>query len=65
MLSGKFTLVEAYYRSKPFNSWNMLLVGDPLYSPFSASPALKMDGVDMTVRRLIEGPSALLANEQN
>lgn len=27
-------LVEAYYRTKPFNSWQLLLVGDPLYRPF-------------------------------
>ncbi len=27
-------LVEAYYRSNPFNSWQMLLLGDPLYRPF-------------------------------
>jgi len=27
-------LGEAYYRTKPFNSWQMLLVGDPLYRPF-------------------------------
>jgi uncharacterized protein (TIGR03790 family) len=27
-------LVEAYYRTKPFNSWQMVLIGDPLYSPF-------------------------------
>jgi len=27
-------LVEAYYRSKPFNSWQLLLIGDPLYRPF-------------------------------
>ena len=29
-----FCLVEAYYRTKPFNSWQLLLVGDPLYRPF-------------------------------
>ena len=28
-------LVEAYYRTKPFNSWQLLLVGDPLYRPFN------------------------------
>jgi len=28
-------LVEAYYRTKPYNSWQMLLIGDPLYTPFS------------------------------
>ncbi len=27
-------LAEAYYRSNPFNSWQMLLIGDPLYRPF-------------------------------
>lgn len=30
-------LVEAYYRTKPFNSWQLLLVGDPLYRPFKRS----------------------------
>ena len=28
------TLAQAYYRTKPFNSWQMLLIGDPLYRPF-------------------------------
>jgi uncharacterized protein (TIGR03790 family) len=27
-------LVEAFYRTKPFNSWHLLLIGDPLYRPF-------------------------------
>ena len=27
-------LVEAYYHSKPFNSWQLVLIGDPLYRPF-------------------------------
>ena len=27
-------LVEAYYQTKPFNSWQLVLVGDPLYRPF-------------------------------
>jgi uncharacterized protein (TIGR03790 family) len=34
LLNGK-QLVEAYYRTKPFNSWQMLLIGDPLYRPFA------------------------------
>jgi uncharacterized protein (TIGR03790 family) len=29
-----YCLVEAYYRTQPFNSWQMLLIGDPLYRPF-------------------------------
>jgi len=27
-------LVEAYYHTKPFNSWQMVLIGDPMYRPF-------------------------------
>ncbi len=27
-------LVEAYYLTLPFNSWQMVLMGDPLYRPF-------------------------------
>jgi uncharacterized protein (TIGR03790 family) len=34
LLDGKLSLVEVYYRTKPFNSWMMTLVGDPLYRPF-------------------------------
>jgi uncharacterized protein (TIGR03790 family) len=33
LVSGEYTLVEAYYRAKPYNSWQMVLVGDPLYRP--------------------------------
>jgi uncharacterized protein (TIGR03790 family) len=32
-------LVEAYYLTVPFNSWQLLLIGDPLYRPFQNSPA--------------------------
>ena len=39
----------------------MLLVGDPLYSPFRAAPALKMDGLDAATRRLIDGPPGLIS----
>ena len=31
-------LVEAYYHTKPFNSWQLLLIGDPLYRPFETTP---------------------------
>jgi uncharacterized protein (TIGR03790 family) len=27
-------IVEAYYRTIPLNSWQMVLIGDPLYRPF-------------------------------
>ena len=30
-------LVEAFYRTQPFNSWQLVLIGDPLYRPFKHS----------------------------
>jgi len=33
LLNGR-CLVEAYYHTKPFNSWQLVLIGDPLYKPF-------------------------------
>ena len=59
LLSGKFTLAESFFRCNTFNSWTMVLVGDPLYSPFKASPALKMEGLDPSILRLVEGPPSL------
>lgn len=35
LLDGSYTLVESYFLSLPFLSWQMVLVGDPLYQPFS------------------------------
>ena len=43
LMSGKYTLVECYYRTKPYNSWMMTLIGDPLYNPFKNRPAYRAD----------------------
>ena len=36
LLKGK-PIVEAYYKTKPYNSWQMILIADPLYTPFKSS----------------------------
>jgi len=33
LVSGKYCLVECFYHTKPYNSWRMVLIGDPLYKP--------------------------------
>jgi len=33
LIKGK-CLAEAFYRTNPYNSWQMVLIGDPLYRPF-------------------------------
>jgi len=35
-------LVEAYYQTKPFNSWQLILIGDPLYKPFKKTKTHQM-----------------------
>jgi uncharacterized protein (TIGR03790 family) len=53
LLSGRYTLVETYYRTLPFNSWVMVLVGDPLYNPYKAAPRLTKDGLPEEMRQLL------------
>ncbi len=36
LLDGSYSLVESYFLSLPFLSWQMVLIGDPLYRPFPA-----------------------------
>jgi uncharacterized protein (TIGR03790 family) len=38
LLQGNLSLGEAYLVSLPFLSWQMVLVGDPLYRPFTPLP---------------------------
>jgi hypothetical protein len=53
LLSGKYTLVETYYRTTPFNSWVMTLVGDPLYNPFKNSSPFEGQTLPPELRRLM------------
>ena len=36
LIDGYLTLTECYFVSLPFLSWQMMLIGDPLYRPFYA-----------------------------
>lgn len=39
LMSGQYSLAEVFAMSDPFLSWQMILVGDPLYNPFKHKPA--------------------------
>jgi len=45
LLTGQFTLVECYAKTASFNSWMVMLLGDPLYRPFAKNPHLKVEQV--------------------
>jgi len=52
LLTGRYSLVETYYRTAPFLSWAMVLVGDPLYNPFKSHPALDESALPDRMRTL-------------
>jgi uncharacterized protein (TIGR03790 family) len=39
LMTGKLGLLEVYFRTLPHLSWQMVLIGDPLYTPFKNNPA--------------------------
>ncbi len=41
LATGQFTLAECYGKTVYFTSWMGTLIGDPLYTPFKATPRLK------------------------
>ena len=41
LMTGQYSLVEAYYLTSRWISWRMVLVDDPLYSPWKTTPAAK------------------------
>jgi uncharacterized protein (TIGR03790 family) len=43
LLTGQYTLAECYAYTNPFNSWMMMLLGDPLYRPFAKNPVLTLE----------------------
>ncbi|KHE91571.1 MAG: hypothetical protein SCABRO_02680 [Candidatus Scalindua brodae] len=41
LMEGKLTLLEVYFKSIPHISWRMILIGDPLYTPFKNNPEIE------------------------
>jgi uncharacterized protein (TIGR03790 family) len=45
LLSGEFTQGEVWEVTNPMLSWRLGFVGDPLYNPFKAAPAVKAEDI--------------------
>jgi uncharacterized protein (TIGR03790 family) len=56
LMTGELTLAEAYWRSNPLTSWMNTCVGDPLYAPFKARPALKREDLPERLRAPVTAP---------
>ncbi len=40
LLTGKYNMVEVFYKTLRYNSWRIILIADPLYNPFAKNPQL-------------------------
>ncbi len=58
LMTGKLTLAEVYWKTNPLVSWRIAMIGDPLYSPFKAKPALEVENLPGPLQ---EGVKAYLA----
>ena len=65
LLTGKMTLAEVFYRTKRFNSWMLVLVGDPLYTPYKVNPMMDVKNLPerlVAARPKSENPTAAESN---
>jgi uncharacterized protein (TIGR03790 family) len=60
MLTGKLTLAECYFMTQKTLSWQMSLVGDPLYRPWAKKPPLAVTDLPF---KLIPAVQAVLSRE--
>ncbi len=51
LLTGEFSLVECFYMTKKFNSWRLVLIGDPLYRPFAKNPRLSIKQAEKVLKQ--------------
>ena len=57
LLTGELTMAEVYWRTTPMLSWKIGLIGDPLYRPFKAKPAMSVADLPAEVRGLLDSAS--------
>jgi uncharacterized protein (TIGR03790 family) len=50
LFTGKLTLAEVYWRTNPLVSWQVSMIGDPLYTPFKVNPALKEEDLPVELQ---------------
>jgi uncharacterized protein (TIGR03790 family) len=54
LYTGEYTLAETYWLTVPMTSWKLSLIGDPLYRPYAAEPALKLDQLPEAMRTALK-----------
>jgi uncharacterized protein (TIGR03790 family) len=63
LLTGELTLAEVYWRTVPWTSWKMSMIGDPLYRPYAKSPAMRWVDLPERIRQAIPEPTTRPATQ--
>lgn len=50
LMTGQLTLAEVYWRTAPLVSWQVAMIGDPLYRPFKQNPQLRTEDLPGDLR---------------
>jgi uncharacterized protein (TIGR03790 family) len=48
LMTGRYPLIDVFYKTNRYVSWQIILIGDPLYKPFAVNPQLKENEVKRT-----------------
>jgi len=50
LMTGKLPLAEVYWKTTPWTSWMISMIGDPLYNPYKVNPALAVGDLPTRLR---------------
>jgi hypothetical protein len=56
LLTGKLTLAEVYWKTTPWTSWMISMIGDPLYTPYKTNPALTIEDLPPRLQGIFHSP---------
>lgn len=56
LFTGQLTLAEVYWRTQATTSWQMSLIGDPLYRPYAKNPPLAVEDLPAPLRAALGTP---------
>jgi uncharacterized protein (TIGR03790 family) len=58
LFTGKLTMAEVYWKTVPWTSWMISIIGDPLYIPFKQNPAIRPEDLPLKMRSIFQSPAA-------